>query len=149
MRTETQETVVAWVSKTYGPATDNRFILDSAKLGMVSLVAANTANDRPQKIVEAAADVVIMLASLARNLGTDLWNDGTLCCPVGRGAVEWMADADAAMARLFRSVVVTWHLEIAKCNLHEVVFCLAEMATMLGFDLFDAVDNKMAANRRM
>ncbi len=82
---ETQASICAWADATVGPATDNFRIVTRANLEMAELLHACSGGAAAEKIAEEAANVMIVLARLGRNLGLDVvrlmalhyaWRDG-------------------------------------------------------------------------
>jgi len=69
---ETQKSVSAWTTATFGEASSNARVAARANEEMAELLRALTSDDNHPKAVEEAADVVIILYRLADRMGKNL-----------------------------------------------------------------------------
>lgn len=69
---ETQATINAWITSTFGEAGSNLSVAARANEEMAELLMALAVNDSDAHAVEEAADIVIILYRLAERFGGDL-----------------------------------------------------------------------------
>lgn len=69
---ETQKTICDWAEETFGPAPSLARIAARANEEMAELLRHATSGQAGEKLVEEAADVVIILYRIAENCGLDL-----------------------------------------------------------------------------
>lgn len=90
---ETQKTISAWTTATFGEASSNARVAARANEEMAELLRALTSDDNHSKAVEEVADVVIILYRLAERMGADLHEEIDAKMQINR-AREWAVTAD-------------------------------------------------------
>ncbi len=89
---ESQATISTWANEVFGPAGSDARVAARANEEMAELLRlVTTDNPPPEKLVEEAADVVIILFRFAERLGEDLLQaiDGKMALNRSR---EWKRD---------------------------------------------------------
>lgn len=88
---ETGATIAGWAAATFGPAHDPARVAARANEEMAELLRAATSQQPPSKLIEEAADVVIVLARLVHVAGGDIWQAVERKMEVNRARV-WKKD---------------------------------------------------------
>lgn len=88
---ETGATIAGWAAATFGPAHDPARVAARANEEMAELLRAATSQQPPSKLIEEAADVVIVLARLVHVAGGDIWEAVERKMEVNRARV-WKKD---------------------------------------------------------
>lgn len=144
---ETQQTISQWSSETFGePGSDIR-VATRAGEEMFELLWEITTSANPQKCIEEAADVAIVLYSLCDRLGVNI--DTSLIHREDHNGIQLMAaEANAKLASVIVMLCLPDMGQFVRYSLHLVYYFLGKICGKLGGDLQQAVDSKMLINRR-
>lgn len=90
---ETQESISAWATATFGPAGSNLSCAIRANREMAELLTALSRDDNDPKAAEEVADVVICLMRLMARLNADIQDAINRKMAINRGR-KWKLDGD-------------------------------------------------------
>ena len=144
---ETQWTISAWATETFGPASSHARVAARANEEMAELLRGFTSSADIGKLLEEAADVVIVLYRLADRLGMDLDQAAAGVGVSDTHTETLIGQANESMARLLRQLLAGWDGSDARGELACVVAQLKAFVQAWGGDLAAIVDAKMAVNR--
>ena len=144
---ETQATVAAWATETFGDGGSDLSCLTRANLEMAELLHAVAIEEPREKIVREIADVVIVLYRFCARVGLDLAALAQVkAVPDGVEARDLILYASVALSKAM--------LEVAPGDPDKLVHEISHVATVLviaahvlGTRLADVIDAKMAINR--
>ena len=142
---ETQVSISQWATDTFGPASSNARVCARANEEMAELLRALT-SDQPEKAVEEAADVVIVLYRLAERLGRALTWDRDFSYCTGWKPLQSACQANNCLAEALQLLAAGSGMG-AMDGIEEAVYFLATLLQRLGSDLETEIDRKMITNR--
>ncbi len=90
---ETQRTITDWATHTFGEPPSDARVAARANEEMAELLRAVTSGQTPDKVIDEAADVVIVLYRLCDRLGGDLMAAIDAKMAVNRGR-QWRTDGN-------------------------------------------------------
>lgn len=146
MSGETQKTISDWAEQTFGPSGPLPRIAARANEEMAELLKGLTFCAEPHQLVEEAADVKIVLYRLAERLGFDLDERLRPWASERLGVEGHAAQANEALARALCYLVAD-HPAAAGWRVVDCLGHLDRFTRVLGYNLADEVDRKMAINR--
>lgn len=132
---ETQQTISEWARASFGDVGSTRSILTRANCELAELVHAIECGAPTEKIASEIADVIIVLCRYP--------DDFEYVSPANR---PLRLHLDSALWNL-NGAMNTEHIGAQKRGVREVVDALVRIAELLGLNLSDAIDAKMAVNR--
>lgn len=146
----TQDDIVAWAEKAFGPSPDLFRIFTRANEELAELLRAIASDATPDAIAEEAADTAIILARAMWETGKRVgstrmtWRVGPGTC-IHRRPRQIAIDAHRDMAKLMEKAVQSDFLEVLTHGI-DIMIALTDLCAGYGKDLGTAIDAKMAIN---
>jgi hypothetical protein len=158
MKHYTQDDIVAWQVKTFGPMKDALTCLIRANTEMAEMLTHLNRGEHEKAAIE-AADVMIVLAGYGKSVGLDLIEEGQKFYERQKANEKDHGElmGRAARASVELSLVIYWYDSgrvpatgpLGLRELHLIEDCVSDLhsvADKLGHRLRDLVDEKMAIN---
>jgi hypothetical protein len=143
---ETQASISDWATDTFGPASSNARVAARANEELAELLRVLTVAPDSPKVMEKAADTVIVLYRLAARMGQEL---RLYINPImnPESPLRWAAWASDRLARALVFFAEDDDSPDAFTPLQGCVTMLGSLAHQMGKDLAAEIDRKMAVNR--
>lgn len=144
--TETQETITAWGTETFGPTNTLRLVA-RANTEMAELLAEVSSFARPDRIADECADVLIVLARAASLMGVNVAFESVKREPTASVVERAAAMANSSLSGVFACVAMGWMPEASAklIDLWRDVEALMQKCKAIPARRVDA---KMAVNRK-
>jgi hypothetical protein len=144
---ETQQSISEWAATTFGEPGSNLRVATRAGEEMFELFRDITTGNDPARVIIEAADIAIVLYRLFERLGVTINTSLIRREDPDEGIQLLAAEANAKLASVIVMLYRPHTERSAGYSLQQVYYFLEKICKILGGNLQEAIDTKMAINR--